>query len=60
MYGNQKEGFIITMDDTFSNTSYYIVAHEIEYKFQKVNYFDEGKVIKGEVISNWARERFHI
>jgi len=45
MCGNQEEGFYIAMDDTFSNISYYLVAQEIEYKFQEIKYFDKDKVI---------------
>lgn len=57
IHGYQKDGFAICMEDTFSNTSYYIIAHDIEYKFQKVNYYCDGKIIKGEVISDWAKEK---
>lgn len=57
MHGIQNEGDVIALDDTFSNISYYIVAQSIEYNYEVVKYFNEGKLIKG-ALSDWAKMKF--
>lgn len=56
MNGYDKEGSVISLSDTFSNTSYYIGAHDVEYKFHKVKYYDK-KQTNEYIVSDWAKER---
>ncbi len=57
MYGFQKNGTVFALDDIYFNTSYYIVADNVEYNYQNIKY-NQINVSKGEMISPWAKERF--
>ncbi|MFZ5986763.1 MAG: hypothetical protein ACOYWZ_06530 [Bacillota bacterium] len=58
MDGYEKDGFVICLEDSIFNSKYFIAAYELKYKFQKVHYYLNGKLIEGEIISDWAKENF--
>jgi len=56
-YENGGDGYVFCFEDTFSLTKFYIIAHNVEFNFEKVMYFDKELRIEGVALSKWAESK---